>query len=91
MKPDKILLDHGSGGKISHILTADLLLPAFDNPALAMLDDGATLNVPAGRIAFSTDYLCGGPHIFSRWQHRRPGHQWYGERRGHVRRHPPCT
>src|SRR5210317_1091892 len=55
MKPDKILLDHGSGGKISHILTADLLLPAFDNPALAMLDDGATLNVPGGRIAFSTD------------------------------------
>ena len=45
MKPDKILLDHGSGGKISHRLTADLLLPAFDNPALAMLDDGATLDV----------------------------------------------
>ena len=36
MKPDKILLDHGSGGKISHSLTRDLLLPAFDNPALAL-------------------------------------------------------
>ena len=64
MKPDKILLDHGSGGKISHILTADLLLPAFDNPALAMLDDGATLNVPGGRIAFSTDTYVVDPIFF---------------------------
>ena len=64
MNPDKILLDHGSGGKISHILTADLLLPAFDNPALAMLDDGATLNVPGGRIAFSTDTYVVDPIFF---------------------------
>jgi hydrogenase expression/formation protein HypE len=52
MKPDKILLDHGSGGKISHRLTADLLLPAFDNPALAMLDDGAALKWPVGASLF---------------------------------------
>ncbi|MFO7714755.1 hydrogenase expression/formation protein HypE [Desulfosarcina sp.] len=64
MKPDKILLDHGSGGKISHGLTADLLLPAFDNPALAMLDDGATLNVHGGRIAFSTDTYVVDPIFF---------------------------
>jgi len=64
MKPDKILLDHGSGGQISHGLTADLLLPAFDNPALAMLDDGATLNVPGGRIAFSTDTYVVDPIFF---------------------------
>lgn len=64
MKPDKILLDHGSGGKIAHSLTADLLLPAFDNPALAMLDDGATLNVNGGRIAFSTDTYVVDPIFF---------------------------
>jgi len=64
MKPDKILLDHGSGGKISHSLTADLLLPAFDNPALAMLDDGADLNVAGGRIAFSTDTYVVDPIFF---------------------------
>jgi hypothetical protein len=28
MKNDKILLDHGSGGKISHHLTTDLLTTA---------------------------------------------------------------
>jgi hydrogenase expression/formation protein HypE len=64
MKADKILLDHGSGGKISHSLTADLLLPAFDNPALAMLDDGATLKVAGGRIAFSTDTYVVDPIFF---------------------------
>ena len=64
MKPDKILLDHGSGGKMSHRLTASLLLPAFDNPALAMLDDGATLRVAGGRIAFSTDTYVVDPIFF---------------------------
>jgi hydrogenase expression/formation protein HypE len=64
MKPDKILLDHGSGGKMSHRLTASLLLPAFDNPALAMLDDGATLRVAGGRIAFSTDTYVVDPLFF---------------------------
>ncbi len=64
MKPDKILLDHGSGGKISHGLTAGLLLPAFDNPALAMLDDGATLTVAGARIAFSTDTYVVDPIFF---------------------------
>ena len=64
MKSDKILLDHGSGGKISHSLTANLLLPAFDNPALAMLDDGATLNLAGSRIAFSTDTYVVDPIFF---------------------------
>ena len=64
MTTDKILLDHGSGGKISHRLTADLLLPAFDNPALAMLDDGAVLSPGAGRIAFSTDTYVVDPIFF---------------------------
>lgn len=64
MKADKILLDHGSGGKIAHCLTADLLLPAFDNAALAMLDDGAMLNIAGGRIAFSTDTYVVDPIFF---------------------------
>ena len=64
MKTDKILLDHGSGGKIAHQLTADLLLPAFDNPTLNMLDDGATLNLAGGRIAFSTDTYVVDPIFF---------------------------
>ena len=64
MKSEKILLDHGSGGKISHRLTADLLLPAFDNPVLAQLDDGAVLNLAGGRLAFSTDSYVVDPIFF---------------------------
>ena len=31
MTNDKILLDHGSGGKISHSMFSELILPLFDN------------------------------------------------------------
>ena len=55
MKFDKVLLDHGSGGKISHRLTTDLLLPAFDNPILAELNDGAIFELNGMQLAFSTD------------------------------------
>ncbi|MDJ0805097.1 MAG: AIR synthase related protein, partial [Desulfobacterales bacterium] len=64
MSDDKILLDHGSGGKIAHRLTADLLLPLFDNPVLADLHDGAILELDAGRIAFSTDTFTVTPLFF---------------------------
>ena len=55
MKFDKILLDHGSGGKVAHSLTTELLLPMFDNPMLAQLHDGAIFESEGGRLAFSTD------------------------------------
>jgi hydrogenase expression/formation protein HypE len=64
MKPETILLDHGSGGKIAHSLTADLILPAFDNPALAALDDGAIVDIPGNRLAFSTDTYVVDPIFF---------------------------
>ena len=37
MKQAKILLDHGSGGKMAHQLTTELLLPLFCNPFLEQL------------------------------------------------------
>jgi len=61
---DKILLDHGSGGRIAHRLLRDLLLPAFDNPALAELNDGAILEVEGSRLAFSTDSYTVDPIFF---------------------------
>ncbi len=64
MKPDKILLDHGSGGKISHRLTTDMLLPIFDNPILAQLNDGAILELEGMRFAFSTDSYTVDPIFF---------------------------
>jgi len=64
MKFDKILLDHGSGGKISHRLTTDMLLPVFDNPILAELNDGAIFELNGMRLAFSTDSYTVDPIFF---------------------------
>jgi len=64
MKSDKILLDHGSGGKISHRLTTDMLLPVFNNPILAELNDGAIFELNGQRMAFSTDSYTVDPIFF---------------------------
>jgi len=64
MKTDRILLDHGSGGRISHRLITDLMLPIFDNPMLAVLHDGATLEIDGNRFAFSTDTFVVDPIFF---------------------------
>jgi hydrogenase expression/formation protein HypE len=64
MKTDKILLDHGSGGKASHSLIADLLVPEFENPILAQLDDGAIFDIEGKRFAFSTDTYVVDPIFF---------------------------
>jgi len=64
MKTDKILLDHGSGGKMAHELTAQVLMPLFDNPILAPLNDGAMFEMPGGRLAFSTDSFVVDPIFF---------------------------
>ncbi len=64
MKYDKVLLDHGSGGKISHRMTQDLLLPAFDNPILSELNDGAIFELQGLRLGFSTDSYTVDPIFF---------------------------
>jgi hydrogenase expression/formation protein HypE len=64
MKTDKILLDHGSGGRISHRMTQELLLPVFDNPVLSQLNDGAIFELKGLRLAFSTDSYTVDPIFF---------------------------
>lgn len=64
MNKDKILLDHGSGGKVSHSLFSTLILPLFANPELARQDDGAVLDLPPGKLAFSTDSYVVDPLFF---------------------------
>ena len=64
MKSDKILLDHGSGGKISHSLTKDMMLPVFDNAILAALNDGAIFELEGKRLALSTDSYTVDPIFF---------------------------
>jgi hydrogenase expression/formation protein HypE len=63
-KNDKILLDHGSGGKISHAMIEEMMLPVFDNPILAQLNDGAEIKVGDERLAFSTDSYVVDPIFF---------------------------
>ncbi len=64
MTSETVTLDHGSGGKISHSLMTELLLPVFDNPILAGLDDGAILEIGGRRLAFSTDSYTVDPIFF---------------------------
>lgn len=64
LKNDKILLDHGSGGKISHDFVAQTLVPMFDNPILTQLHDGAALTMNGTRLAFSTDSFVVDPIFF---------------------------
>jgi hydrogenase expression/formation protein HypE len=60
---DKILLSHGSGGKLTHDLVKSLFLPAFANAALCPLDDAAVIKTD-GRLAFTTDSFVVQPIFF---------------------------
>lgn len=59
-----VQLAHGGGGRLTQRLIAELLAPAFDNPLLATLHDGAVLELPAGRLAFTTDSYVVRPLVF---------------------------
>jgi len=50
----RILLGHGSGGRLYRDLVRDVFVKAFANPLLERLDDAVALS-PTGRIAFTTD------------------------------------
>ena len=59
---DKILLAHGSGGKLSHDLI-ESFLPELSNPVLNKLDDSAVFDL-SGRLAFTTDSYTVNPIFF---------------------------
>ena len=62
MNDDKILLAHGSGGKLSHDLI-ESFLPDLSNPMLDKLDDSAVFDLE-GRLAFTTDSYTVNPIFF---------------------------
>ncbi len=72
MSNKRVLLDHGSGGKIAHAMMRDIILPVFGNPLLEMMDDAAVFAVGGSgeerqdetRIAFSTDSYVVDPIFF---------------------------
>jgi hydrogenase expression/formation protein HypE len=59
-----VVLAHGGGGKLSKQLIDTLFLGAYGNELLAQLHDGAVLDMPAGRLAFSTDSYVIDPPFF---------------------------
>lgn len=59
-----ILLAHGGGGKLMHQLIQKLFVTAFRNPDLELQHDGALLDLPANRIAFTTDSYVVRPLFF---------------------------
>jgi hydrogenase expression/formation protein HypE len=63
LEDEKILLAHGSGGKLGHDLVEKGFLPSFDNPLLSKLDDSAVFDA-RGRLAFTTDSYIVTPIFF---------------------------
>jgi len=58
---EKILMGHGSGGRMMHRLIDELIAPAFGMGELA---DAALLERPGGRLAFTTDSYVVSPLFF---------------------------
>ena len=60
---NRILLAHGSGGKLSHDLVRKHIVSRITNPFLDKMDDSAILE-SGGRLAFTTDSYVVSPIIF---------------------------
>jgi hydrogenase expression/formation protein HypE len=61
---DRVLLGHGSGGKMSATLLRERFLPHLSNPALDTLGDAAVVPVEDSHIAISTDTFVVSPLEF---------------------------
>jgi hydrogenase expression/formation protein HypE len=61
---DRILLGHGSGGKLTAQLVERIFLPAFGNPTLDQLNDQATFAIDGVRLAMTTDSFVVKPLFF---------------------------
>ncbi len=60
----RVELTHGGGGRAMSRLVDELFLKAFDNPLLDARNDQAAFEVPAGRLAMSTDSYVIAPRFF---------------------------
>lgn len=64
MDSDLILLGHGSGGKLSHQLLEQLIIPTLSGVPQSRQNDAAVLECEGGRLAFSTDSYVVDPVFF---------------------------
>jgi len=60
----KIMLGHGSGGKLMHSLIEDIFIKHFSNSILKEQTDSAILQVGSSEIAFTTDSFVIDPLFF---------------------------
>ena len=61
---DKILLDHGSGGRLTHKLIDDIFIKYFDNSLIKKKTDSAILKLGSDNISFTTDSFVIDPIFF---------------------------
>ena len=64
MNSDLILLGHGSGGRLSHQLLDELVIPTLSGAAPAVRNDAALLDAVSGRLAYTTDSFVVDPIFF---------------------------
>ena len=64
MDHDTIQLAHGAGGRLSADLIDKMIVPRFSSPELDRLEDQAVLDLPPGKLAFSTDTFVVNPIFF---------------------------
>uniref|UniRef100_Q3AT46 Hydrogenase expression/formation protein HypE n=1 Tax=Chlorobium chlorochromatii (strain CaD3) TaxID=340177 RepID=Q3AT46_CHLCH len=62
---ETVQMAHGAGGRLSAALMQRVFMPNFHNALLDQLDDQAKLDVPIGRLAFTTDTYVVSPLFFS--------------------------
>jgi len=60
----KVLLAHGGGGRLMHQLIEKMFKSAFGNEYLAQKHDSTELNLPNGKIAYTTDSYVVKPLFF---------------------------
>lgn len=65
MEQGTIKMEHGSGGKLSKALMEEVILPAYGNPVLNEMHDGASVSTAGNRVAFTTDSYVVKPLFFA--------------------------
>lgn len=61
---ERISLEHGEGGELTHRLIRDLFVQHFNHPDEAKLD-AALISLPPGKVAFTTDTFVVKPPFFN--------------------------
>jgi hydrogenase expression/formation protein HypE len=61
---DRVQMAHGGGGKLMQQFLEKIVYPSFSNPLLGTRHDGAVLDLPLSRVAFTTDSYVVRPLFF---------------------------